>query len=366
MILKNVLLGTMLLAAVAAEARQQQNKVPVKTAEVQQQDVPVWIRGIGQVKPWQSVEISAQTNGILEEILVREGQLVKKGELLARIDDRAVKAALEQSEAQLAVVKVQLNVALRDLERYKNLRQDQAVSAQMYEQQDAAVQQLQAELQSLTASINAQQVELSYTRLLSPVDGQVGIRNIDAGNYVTTGSQSLFSIVQLAPISVEIALPQARLSELQQLMQQIRQQQPVPVQAFIQDRGALLAEGQMTVLDNRVISGTGTVRVKADFANAENKLWPGQSVVIALQSQIISQALTVPSKAIQQGPSGAFVWLNQQGKAQTVAVDVLLKERDYAVVSGLVAGQSVVIDGQSRLRAGTALDVISDSPEAAE
>lgn len=163
MILKNLLLGTMLLAGVAAEARQQQNKVPVKTAVVQQQDVPVWIRGIGQVKPWQSVEISAQTNGILEEILVREGQLVKKGDLLARIDDRAIKAVLEQSEAQLAVVKVQLNTALRDLERYKNLRQDQAVSAQMYEQQDAAVQQLQAELQSLTASINAQQVELSYS-----------------------------------------------------------------------------------------------------------------------------------------------------------------------------------------------------------
>ncbi len=184
---------------------------------------------------------------------------------------------------------------------------------------------------------------------------------------MTTGSQSLFSIVQLDPISVEIALPQARLSELQQLMQQIRQQQSVPVQAFMQDRGALLAEGQMTVLDNRVISGTGTVRVKADFANAENKLWPGQSVVIALQSQVISQALTVPSKAIQQGPSGAFVWLNQQGQAQTAAVNVLLKERDYAVVSGIEAGQSVVIDGQSRLRTGTALEVISDnSPEAAE
>ncbi len=345
---------------------QQSPAVPVKTALVQQQSVPVWIRAIGQVKAQQSVEIRPQIDGVLQHILVAEGQLVKAGDLLAQIDDRSINAALEQAKAQLAVAQARLDVARLDLKRYQNLRKDQAVSAQMADQQQATVQQLEAELRSVQATINAQQVQLSYTRIVSPVAGQVGIRNVDAGNYVrTSDASSLFSVVQLDPISIEIALPQSRLAELQLLMQQIRQQHTVPVLAFLQDGAEPLAQGKLTVVDNRVAAATGTVRVKADFANPDAVLWPGQSVVIALQSTILPNALTIPAKALQQGPEGPFVWFADQGKAATAAVTVVLQEKDQVVVTGVAAGLQVIVDGQSRLRKGTELNILPDTPATA-
>jgi len=327
--------------------------VPVQLALVQQQDVPLWLRGLGQVKPQQSVEIRSQVDGVLQEILVQEGQLVQAGQLLARIDDRAINAALSQAKAELDVVKAQLDVATRDLQRYQNLTQSQAISAQQKDQQQATVQQLHAQLRRVEATINAQQVQLSFTQITSPISGQVGIRNVDAGNYVRpSDAQGLFSVVQLDPISVEMALPQARLPQLQRLMQQIRQQQVVEVQAYLQDGAELLASGQLTVVDNRVASSSGTIKVKADFANPDHRLWPSQSVVVALNTERLSQALTVPAKAIQQGPAGSFVWKVEQGKATTQPVQLLHTEGSVAVVTGVTAGQQVVVDGQSRLRPG--------------
>ncbi len=347
-----------------AAAAQQSPAVPVKTALVQQQSVPVWIRAIGQVKAQQSVEIRPQVDGILQRILVEEGQLVKAGDLLAVIDDRSIRAAYEQAKAQLAVVQAQLDVAKLDLKRYQNLRKDQAVSAQMADQQQATVQQLEAELRSVQATINAQQVELSYTQILSPISGQVGIRNVDAGNYVrTSDASSLFSVVQLDPISIEIALPQSRLPELQLLTQQMRQQQTVPVLAYLKEGDDPLAQGKLTVVDNRVASATGTIRVKADFANPDAALWPSQSVVIALQSKVLDQVLTIPVKALQQGPEGSFVWFEQQGKAATAPVEVVLQDKNQVVVTGLKAGQQVIVDGQSRLRKGAELKIQTDEPQ---
>lgn len=327
--------------------------VPVQLALVQQHDVPLWLRGLGQVKPQQSVEIRSQVDGVLQEILVQEGQLVQAGQLVARIDDRAINAALSQAKAELDVVQAQLDIAKRDLQRYQNLTQSQAISAQQKDQQQAQVQQLQAELRRVQATINAQQVQLSFTQITSPISGQVGIRNVDAGNYVRpSDAQGLFSVVQLDPISVEMALPQARLPQLQLLMQQIRKQQTVEVQAYLQDGGELLATGQLTVVDNRVASGSGTIKVKADFANPDHRLWPSQSVVVALNTERLSQALTVPVKAVQQGPSGSFVWKVEQGKATVQPIQLLHNEGAVAVVTGVSAGQQVVVDGQSRLRPG--------------
>ena len=359
-----MLSGLWLSCAVLA---QQSPAVPVKTALVQQQSVPVWIRAIGQVKAQQSVEIRPQVDGILQRILVEEGQLVKAGDLLAVIDDRSIKAAYEQAKAQLAVVQAQLDVAKLDLKRYQNLRKDQAVSAQMADQQQATVQQLEAQLRSVQATINAQQVELSYTQIVSPIAGQVGIRNVDAGNYVrTSDASSLFSVVQLDPISIEIALPQSRLPELQLLTQQIRQKQIVPVLAYLKEGADPLAQGQLTVVDNRVASATGTIRVKADFANPDAALWPSQSVLIALQSEVLDNVLTIPVKALQQGPEGAFVWFDEQGKAATAPVEVVLQDKNQVVVTGLTAGQHVVVDGQSRLRKGAELKILTDALATAE
>jgi len=339
-----------------AQQKPQAQAVPVVVAPVTAQDVPVWLRGIGQVKPQQSVEIRPQVDGLLQQVLVREGEMVSAGQLLATLDDRAIKAALAQAKAQRAVVEAKLNVAKRDLQRYQNLSQSQAISAQQKDQQQANVQQLQAELQSVDAQINAQQVQLSFTQIHAPISGQVGIRNVDAGNYVRpSDTQGLFSVVQLDPISVEMALPQAQLPQLQQLMQQVRQQQAVPVEAFVQDGGEKLASGTLTVVDNKVSAGSGTIRIKADFANPTQALWPAQTVVVALRSKLLAQALTIPVKALQQGPQGAFVWSVDGDKAKVVPVPVQVQEstETVVVVSGVSAGQQVVVDGQSRLRPGS-------------
>lgn len=335
--------------------------VPVVVAAVTAQDVPVWLRGIGQVKPQQSVEIRPQVDGLLQQVLVREGEMVTAGQLLATLDDRAIKAALAQAKAQRAVVEAKLNVAKRDLQRYQNLSQSQAISAQQKDQQQANVQQLQAELQSVDAQINAQQVQLSFTQIHAPISGQVGIRNVDAGNYVRpSDTLGLFSVVQLDPISVEMALPQ-----LQQLMQQVRQQQVVPVEAYVQDGGEKLASGTLTVVDNKVSPGSGTIRIKADFANPAQALWPAQTVVVALRSKLLPQALTIPVKALQQGPQGAFVWSVDGDKAKVQPVQVLETTETVVVVSGVSAGAQVVVDGQSRLRPGATV-VIKTAAEQAQ
>ncbi|MFN6970904.1 MAG: efflux RND transporter periplasmic adaptor subunit [Rheinheimera sp.] len=344
---------SLFVGMVMAQEKPAAPAVPVQLAQVLQQDVPLWLRGLGQVKPLQSVEIRSQVDGLLQEILVQEGQLVEAGQLLARIDDRAINAALLQAKAELDVVQAQLDIAKRDLQRYQNLTQSQAISAQQKDQQQAQVQQLQAEVRRVQATINAQQVQLSFTQITSPISGQVGIRNVDAGNYVRpSDTHGLFSVVQLNPISVEMALPQARLPQLQLLIQQIRNKQPVEVQAYLQDGAELLATGELKVVDNRVASGSGTIRVKADFANADHRLWPAQSVVVALNTERLSQALTVPVKAVQQGPSGSFVWKVEQGKATVQPIQLLHSEGSVAVVTGVSAGQQVVVDGQSRLRPG--------------
>ncbi len=336
-----------------AQQKPQAPAVPVVVATVTAEDVPVWLRGIGQVKPQQSVEIRPQVDGLLQQVLVREGEMVSAGQLLATLDDRAIKAALAQAKAQRAVVEAKLNVAKRDLQRYQNLSQSQAISAQQKDQQQANVQQLQAELQSVDAQINAQQVQLSFTQIHAPISGQVGIRNVDAGNYVRpSDTQGLFSVVQLDPISVEMALPQAQLPQLQQLMQQVRQQQAVPVEAFVQDGGEKLASGTLAVVDNKVSTGSGTIRIKADFTNPTQALWPAQTVVVALRSKLLAQALTIPVKALQQGPQGAFVWTVDGDKAKVVPVQVQESTETVVVVSGVSAGQQVVVDGQSRLRPG--------------
>lgn len=355
---------TLVTATAVAQDKPAGPAVPVQLAPVQQQDVPLWLRGLGQVKPQQSVEIRSQVDGLLQEILVQEGQLVSAGQLVARIDDRAINAALSQAKAELDVVQAQLDIAKRDLQRYQNLTQSQAISAQQKDQQQAQVQQLQAELRRVQATINAQQVQLSFTQITSPISGQVGIRNVDAGNYVRpSDAQGLFSVVQLDPISVEMALPQARLPQLQRLMQQIRKQQAVEVQAYLQDGAELLATGQLTVVDNRVASGSGTIKVKADFANPDHRLWPAQSVVVALNTERLSQALTVPVKAIQQGPSGSFVWKVEQGKATVQPIQLLHTEGSMAVITGVSAGQQVVVDGQSRLRPGAMVAEVAAKPK---
>jgi RND family efflux transporter MFP subunit len=335
--------------------------VPVNAIEIGRRDVPVLLNAIGNVRSLRSVDIRPQVDGLLLELPVREGAQVKQGDLLARIDDRAIVAALEAAKAQQAVVQAQLASATLDLKRYRELASTQAVSVQTLDQQTALVAQLRATVKSQQAAVSAAQVQLSHTRIHAPADGRIGIHNLHEGNYVrASDAQALFSLVQVDPISIEFALPQAHLPQLRALLASTNKSSAL-LRAYSGDGGPLLGEGPLDLIDNRVSDATGTVRIKGTVANSQGHLWPDQSVVITLQVGTLQDALVVPQKALRQGAKGSFVWRLNEGKATPQPVQVTYADSDIAVVEGIQPGDRVVTDGYSRLRPGAAVNILDDN-----
>lgn len=334
--------------------------VPVRAVAVIRQDVADVIRAIGTVRSQRSVIIRPQVDGELVELAVREGQQVKRGDLLARLDDRGIRAALEQARAQLEVSEAQLKSAMLDLERFDRLRDDHVISVQQIDQQQAQVDELHATARTNRAAIAAREVQLSYTRIYSPTDGRVGIRNFDQGSFVRAAdTEGLFSVVQLDPISVEISLPQSMVPAVQVLLHEAGAKPP-RVLAYDSAGGTLLAEGGLVLIDNRVSTATGTIRVKAEFANQQGRLWPDQTVAVELQSRLLRDALVVPQVAIQRGPDSDVVYRVRDERAEIVPVRVLYSDEKIAALTGVEAGDLIVVDGQSRLRAGARVKLQSD------
>jgi RND family efflux transporter MFP subunit len=337
--------------------------VPVKVVQVSVEDVPRFVTGIGSVLSLQSVVIRPQVDGILTRVLVKEGQQVKAGDLLATIDDRSIRAALEQAKAQLAQSRAQLEVAQLDLKRYRQLTEDNGISRQTFDQQQALVNQLSATLLGNQASINAAQVQLSYTQIRSPVTGRVGIRNVDEGNFLrVTDAAGLFSVTQIDPVAVEFSLPQQMLPTLQGL---VAGTSPAAVKAYLGDdgNGLLLGEGHLALIDNQVSAGTGTIRAKARFANPKELLWPGQLVTVKIQTGIEQASLKVPPQVVQRGVDQHFVYrVTADDKVEMVPVKVIYQDSDMTLISGPNAGDVLVSDGQSRLRPGTRIEVVSEPP----
>jgi RND family efflux transporter MFP subunit len=331
---------------------------PVRTVAVSRKDIADVIRAIGTVRSHRSVIIRPQVDGELVELAVREGQQVKQGDLLARIDDRGIRAALEQTRAQLEVSEAQLKAATLDLERFHRLRDDHVISVQQIDQQQAQVDELHATVRTNRAAIAAREVQLSYTRMYSPTDGRVGIRNFDQGSFIRAADTAgLFSVVQLDPISVEISLPQSMLPALQALLHDAGAKPP-PVLAYASDGGTLLGEGGLALVDNRVMAATGTIRVKANFANPQGKLWPDQTVAVEVQSRMLRNALVVPQIAIQRGADSDVVYRVRDERAEIVPVHVLYSDEKIAALTGVEPGDLIVVDGQSRLRAGARVKVL--------
>jgi RND family efflux transporter MFP subunit len=332
--------------------------VPVRVVEVVRRDVPDVIRAVGTVRSQRSVLIRPQVDGELLELLVREGQQVKRGDLLVRIDDRAIVAALDQAKAQLAVSEAQLKSATLDLDRYRSLQKDHVISVQVLDQQSATVEQLAASVRTNQAAVAARQVQLSYTRIYSPTDGRVGIRNYDPGSQLRAADTvGLFYVTQLDPISVEISLPQAILPKLQGLLRDASGT-AAPVLAYDSEGGELLGTGHLALIDNRVTAATGTIRVKAEFANPQGRLWPDQSVTVTVQSKLLRDALVVPQTVVQRGLDNTFVYRLKDDKAEVVNVELAYSDNDIAVLTGVEAGDRVVLDGQSRLRPGSKVRVL--------
>ncbi|WP_051885355.1 MULTISPECIES: efflux RND transporter periplasmic adaptor subunit [Lysobacter] len=324
--------------------------VPVTTMRVERRDVPHWQETIGTVTSLQSTVLRPQVDGVLTQVLFREGQQVKRGQLLARIDDRSIAANLDGAQAALARDAAQLRAAKSDLDRFRQLSGSQLIARQMLEQQAASVQQLQATAQANQAAIDATRVQLSHTRILSPIDGRVGLRRVDPGNVVRAGDDDgLVTVQQVDPISVMFTLPQDQLPGLRQA----QAAGAVEVQALDRDAGVVLAQGELSVIDNQIDDATGTVRIRAVFKNSQDRLWPGQLVSVRVRTGTSAAATVVASEAVQRGADDHFVYRLEAGnKVALVPVRIEYQDDKLAVVSGLQAGDVVVRDGQSRLKPG--------------
>src|SRR5471030_3383773 len=340
--------------------------VPVRVVSVVQEDVPRFVTGIGTVLSLHSVIIRPQVDGILTKVMVKEGQLVKEGDLLATIDDRSIRAALDQAKAQLGESQAQLQVALVNLKRYKELSIDDGVSKQTYDQQQALVNQLKATAQGNQASIDAAQVQLSYTQIRSPVTGRVGIRTVDEGNFLRMAdAQGLFTVTQIDPIAVEFSLPQQMLPTLQGL---ISDPQRAQVKAYISadtdgETGNLLGEGHLTLIDNQISANTGTIRAKAEFDNAGQKLWPGLLVTVKIQTALDKDALVVPPTVVQRGLDQHFVYRVSGDKVEIVQVQMVYQGSGQDIITGVKPGDVLVSDGQSRLKPGSTVQVLTEPPQ---
>jgi multidrug efflux system membrane fusion protein len=332
--------------------------VPVGVATAQTGDMPVTLSGLGTVTPLAVVTVQSQLSGYLMSVGFQEGQHVKKGDFLAQIDPRPYQVALEQAEAQLAKDQAALRNAELDLKRYNTLVAQNSIATQTRDTQVATVAQDRAQIMLDQAQIDTQKLNLTYSRIVSPVTGRVGLRQIDPGNYVTptTPASGLVVVTQLQPISVIFTLSE---DSLPAVLKQYHRGGTMPVTAFDRTGTTQLAVGRLETIDNQIDPTTGMVKLRAIFDNSDESLFPNQFVNVKLLVDTLHNTVLVPVAAIQRGAPGTFVYLVKPNK--TVAVQkVTLGPADgqkVAVLTGLQAGDQVVDDGADRLKDGAKVTI---------
>jgi multidrug efflux system membrane fusion protein len=346
--------------AKTARDRDANQKIPVVVTTAGRRDVPIYQDGLGTVQAYYTVTVHTMVDGPLLTVNFKEGQAVHKGDVLAQIDPRTYQAALELAEAKKAQDEAQLANARVDLARYQKLVANNYTSSQQADTQKATVAQLEAQTRQDQAQIDTARTQLSFTTIVSPIDGLSGIRQVDAGNIVhATDTTGLVVLTQLQPISVVFTLPQQSLPSVAAAM---RHGTPT-VLAYAQGpNGAaarLLDTGSLAVLDNQVDQTTGTIKLKATFPNRDSLLWPGGFVGVRLQVDTARQAVIVPPAAVQRGPRGAYVFMVEQGdttKRQPVTVGYE-DANESLISSGLKGDERVVVEGASRLSDGTKVTI---------
>jgi len=339
---------------------------PVGIATAATGDIQVILNALGTVTPLATVTVKTQINGQLQQIAFTEGQMVHKGDFLAQIDPRPYQAALEQDEGQLAHDQALLKQAQADLVRYQTLVKQDSIARQQADDQAFLVQQYQGSIRSDQAQIDTQKLNLVYCHIIAPVDGRVGLRQVDQGNYVqTSDTNGIVVITQLQPMSVLFTLAE---DDLPAVQKQMRAGASLSVAAYDRANVTLLANGQLATTDNQIDTTTGTVKLRALFPNDDEALFPNQFVNARLLVNTLHNVVTVPSAAIQRGAPGTFAYV--VGADNTVSVKVLklgVTDGDRVqVVAGLAAGDRVVTDGTDRLREGTKVSVQAGKPAAAD
>jgi membrane fusion protein, multidrug efflux system len=344
----------------AADAAPPPPAVPIVAGAVAQHDVPIYLDGVGTVIAYNTVLVRSQIQGQLVSINFTEGQTVKTGDLLAVIDPRPYQAQIDQMTATRDRDKAQLGNAQANLTRYTQLGDKGWATPQLVETQKAQVAQLQNAIKADQALIDAAKVQLSYTQLTSPIDGVVGIRQIDIGNIISpANANGLVVVTQIEPISLIFTLPETVLPQIQQ--QQLKTNQPLTVVAYNQDNTIKLGDGALGLVNNQILQTTGSIQLKANFPNKEHRLWPGQLVNARLLVDIRHDGLTVPASVVQQGPKGAYAYvINPDKTVETRPITVAqISEGQALIDSGLKANEQVVVDGQYKLVPGTHVSLLT-------
>ncbi|MGA8150502.1 MAG: MdtA/MuxA family multidrug efflux RND transporter periplasmic adaptor subunit [Terriglobales bacterium] len=331
--------------------------VPVSVFTAERRDMPYYLTGLGSVNAFYTDSIKSRVDGELMQVNFKEGQFVKKGDLLAVIDPRPYQVALEQAEAQLFKDQATLRDAKLNYERYKGLLQNSgAMSQQQVDTQAATVDQLDGTVRTDQAAIDSAKLNLVYCHITSPISGRVGLRLVDPGNIVhATDTNPLLVITQLQPIAVLFTLPEDQLPTVSQHMSKMT----LEVDAYNRDDQTKLATGKLLTIDNQIDQSTGTGRLKAVFENADNVLWPNQFVNIRLLLEIRKNSTVIPAAAIQRGPQGTYVFVAKSDNTVDIRpVTIAFTQDNFSnIATGVSPDEVVVTDGQDKLQEGSKIEV---------
>jgi multidrug efflux system membrane fusion protein len=330
---------------------------PVAAAAVQQRDVPIYLRGLGTVTPLNTVTVKSRVDGELIQVNFKEGQEVKKGDLLAVIDPRPFQVQLQTAQANLAKDQAQINDAKLNLERYRALFQEKVIAQQQLDTQAALVGQLEGSMGADQAAVDSARLNLVYSRITAPIPGRVGLRMVDPGNIVHAADPNgMLVITQMDPMSVIFTLPEDYIS---QIVQKMRKGGALKSEAWSRDDQTKIAEGRLDTINNEIDPTTGTDKLRATFPNPQRVLWPNQFVNVRLLLDVQKNAMVIPVAGIQRGANNStFVYVvGADKKAQVKQVKVGTTEGNTATVEGLNPGDLVVTDGQDKLQPGAAVTV---------
>lgn len=343
-----------------------QPPIPVRVATVLQDDMEVYLTGLGTVTPLNTVTVRSRVDGELVKVAFTEGQTIAAGALLAEIDPRSYQAQLDEAEGQQQQNLAQLHNAENNLTIYQDLWKQDSIARQQLDNQEALVRQYRGTLKIDQARVDNARLQLSFTRIHAPIGGRVGLRKVDPGNLISAGdTEGLVVITQMNPTAVLFSVPEA---ELPAVLAALAGPTAPAVEAWSRDGTLLLATGRLLTLDNQIDTSTGTIGLKAEFTNADQQLFPNQFVNVRLQLRTLQDATVIPMAAVQHGAPGTYVYLvNDEQRVAIRRVELGAGNGEQvAVAQGLKPGERVVIEGLDRLREGSAVSVIGADPAGGE
>ncbi|EYU13855.1 MdtA/MuxA family multidrug efflux RND transporter periplasmic adaptor subunit [Photorhabdus aegyptia] len=332
---------------------------PVQVATAKEQAVPRFLTGLGTIQAANTATVTSRVEGQLIALHFQEGQQIKQGDLLAEIDPRPFQVQLAQAKGQLAKDEAILANARQDLNRYQKLANTHLISQQEMDNQRALVRQHEASLKVDQAAIDSAKLQLTYSRITAPISGKVGLKQIDVGNFISSGNNSpIVVITQTDPVDVLFSLPE---NDINAVLQAQKANHNVVVSAWDRNNQQQLAEGKLLSIDNQIDAATGTIKLKARFSNQDSVLFPNQFVNVRIKVDTLENAVVIPNAALQMGNEGNFVWmLGKENKVSKHLVTVKLQDTKRVVIStGLAAGDKVVTDGIDRLTDGAKVDIVT-------